>query len=193
MPICPKIPSLLSTPSSVKLLLVGRAPLTTRTDPPDSRKRVDSVEVPTGFPPASKLPPPPTTPTKGRLTPGESVASSVKLRCGIGRSVTCLLSMTLPRSLVSDWTTDWAVVTVTTPPTCPGTRVTSTTSVLAVCTVMLSWTVSGNVGAVTLTLYTPGSNDGASYIPSSPVVTVRLAFVATLVIVTDAFWTTPPF
>src|SRR5919204_304930 len=93
MPICPNCPSLLSTPSSVKLLLVGRAPLTTRTEPPDSRKRVDSVEpplpmTPPGEPPDSKPPPPPRVVTKGRVTPGESVASSVQLRCGIGGSVT---------------------------------------------------------------------------------------------------------
>src|ERR1051325_3483880 len=160
MPICPNCPSLLSTPSSGKVLLVGRAPLTTSTEPPDSRKRVDSVDVPVGLPPASKLPPPPITPTKGRVTPGDSVASNVKLRCGIGKSVTCLLSITLPRSLVSDCTTDCAALIVTTPPTPPGTRVTSTTSVLEVCTMMFSRTVSGKLGAVTDTLYVPGSSNG---------------------------------
>ena len=127
MPICPNCPSLLSVPSSVKLLLVGRAPLTTRTEPPDSRKRVDSVEVPTGFPPASKLPPPPMTPTKGRVTPGESVASSVKLRCGMGRSVTCLPVMRSPRTLVSVSASGASAVTVTVPPlTSPAVSVTST-------------------------------------------------------------------
>src|SRR3954468_21743540 len=83
---CPNCPSLLSTPSSVKLLLVGRAPLTASTEPPDSRERVDSVDVPEGLAePFEKFPPPPSTPTEGRVTPGESPASSVKLRCGMGR------------------------------------------------------------------------------------------------------------
>src|SRR5918911_2070067 len=86
MAICPNCDSLLSTPSSVKLLFVARAPLTTSTEPPDSRKRVDSVLF-WPPPPATKLPPPPKRPRLGRVTPGERAASSVKLRCGIGRVV----------------------------------------------------------------------------------------------------------
>src|SRR6266478_3865051 len=86
--ICPNCDSLLSTPSRVKLLFVGRAPLAEITDPPDSRNRVDSVELP--GPPAMKFPPPPSVPTAGLVTPGESAASNVKFLCGRGNSVICL-------------------------------------------------------------------------------------------------------
>ena len=80
---------------------------------------MDSVEVPTGLAPPSKLPPPPMTPTTGRVTPGESVASSVKLRCEMGRSVTCLPVMRSPRTLVSVSASGASAVTVTVPPLTP--------------------------------------------------------------------------
>src|SRR5512132_3946592 len=62
MPICPNCDSLLSTPSRVYVLFVTRWQLAERTEPPDSRKRVDSVELPgEPSPPVVKLPLPPRT------------------------------------------------------------------------------------------------------------------------------------
>src|SRR6266498_3009661 len=55
MAIRPNCDSLLSTPSREKLLFVTRAPFAEIIEPPDSRKRVDSV--PFCGPPVSKLPP----------------------------------------------------------------------------------------------------------------------------------------
>src|ERR1700687_5876773 len=71
MSICPNCDSLLSTPSNVKLLFVTRAPFADTTEPPDSRKRVDSVDEP-GAPGPERLPPPntPTLVDPGRVTPG---------------------------------------------------------------------------------------------------------------------------
>ncbi len=160
MPICPKFPSLLSTPSSEKLLLVGRAPFTTSTEPPDSRKRVDSVEVPTGLPPPpSKFPPPPITPTMGRVTPGDSVASSVKLRCAIGRSVTCLPVITSPRTLVSlSVIGTSSAVTVTDPaPPVIAVNFTSSGRRAFVSTTTSSKTTFWKPAASTVTVYRPGS------------------------------------
>ncbi len=88
------------------MFCVTRAPFAEITEPPDSRKRVDSVELP--GPPLAKLPPPrtPTDAPDGRVTPGERPASSVKFRCGIGKSVTSMPEITSPRTLVSLSTID---------------------------------------------------------------------------------------
>src|ERR1044072_1528853 len=82
------------------MLFRGRAPFTPIPEPPDSRKRVDSVLL-RPPPPSTKLPPPPSRPRFGLTTPGDNCARIVKLRCGIGRSVTSRPVMRSPRTLVS--------------------------------------------------------------------------------------------
>ncbi len=53
------------------------------------------------------------------MTPGESAASSVKLRCGSGNSVTCRPVMMSPRTLVSVSASGASAVTTTVSPPTP--------------------------------------------------------------------------
>src|SRR5215467_4497208 len=93
VPIVPNCGSLLSTPSSEKLLLVARCPLAEIAAPPERLKRDDS-ELPFSLlAPGPPLPargspllkerasgPPPKPTLLARATPGVNVASWVKLR-----------------------------------------------------------------------------------------------------------------
>src|SRR5205807_9972825 len=148
VPIVPNCGSLLSTPSSEKLLLLARWPFAEMAAPPERLKREDS-ELPFGLllpgppPPARGSPllkerasgPPPRPTLFARTTPGVSVASCVKLRPESGNSVTSRPVVTLPRLLVSVSTRVGPVVTVTTAPTPPACSVISSGRVCAVCTV----------------------------------------------------------
>ena len=151
VPIVPNCGSLLSTPSSEKLLLVARWPLAEMAAPPERLKREDSDEPFGLLEPGPPLPargspllnerasgPPPKPTLLARTTPGVSVASCVKLLPESGNSVTSRPVMTLPRSLVSDCTCDGSDVTVTVPPTCPAVTLMSATAVLDVCTTTFS-------------------------------------------------------
>src|SRR5437660_5806250 len=126
-PIVPNCGSLLSTPSSEKLLFVGRCPLTISPPPPERAKRDVSVQPFSLLAPGPPLPArgspllncrasgpvPPTLPTPPeRATPGVSVASWVKLRPDNGNSVTSRPVITLPRSLDSVSTNGAPAVTV---------------------------------------------------------------------------------
>src|SRR6266545_4408805 len=153
-PIVPNCGSLLSTPSSAKLLFVGRCPLTVKAPPPDRAKREVGVS-PCGLvlpgPPlparGSPLlnwresgPAPPTPALAARATPGVSVASCVKFRPDNGNSVTSRPDTTVPLSLVSLSTRGGAAVMVTSAPTAPVCNVMSRGMVCDVCTVTFSWT-----------------------------------------------------
>src|SRR6266852_189224 len=88
-PIVPNCGSLLSTPSSEKLLVVGRKPFTLMDPPPDRLNRADSVEpcwlLDPGTSPCPNRPSPwlnavasVRTPTYDRDTPGANSARVVK-------------------------------------------------------------------------------------------------------------------
>src|SRR6267143_2054863 len=141
-PIVPNCGSLLSTPSSEKLLFVDRWPFTLNAPLPERAKRefsVDPCALLLPGPPDPALgspllncresgPVPPKPVLLAAATPGISVANCVKLRPDSGSSVTSRPVTTAPRLLDSVSTNGAAATTVTTPLTSPAFNSRSTLS-----------------------------------------------------------------